>query len=109
MLAALASIQHLTSSISSLMQKAAQLKVINRFGAEKLFTLDKPLFTIGRKAENDLQLLSDTVSRQHAEIIFQDNTYFIVDIGSKRGTFVNDQRVERIALQHQDRIRVGGD
>ncbi len=91
------------------MQKAAQLKVINRFGAEKILTLDKPLFTIGRKAENDLQLLSDTVSRQHAEIVFQDGAYFIVDIGSKRGTFVNEQRVERIALQHQDRIRVGGD
>jgi sigma-B regulation protein RsbU (phosphoserine phosphatase) len=91
------------------MQKTAQLKVITRFGVEKLFPLDKPLFTIGRKAENDLQLLSDTVSRQHAEIVYQDDTYFIVDIGSKRGTFVNDQRVERIALQHQDRIRIGGD
>lgn len=91
------------------MQKTAQLKVINRFGVEKLFLLDKPLFTIGRKAENDLQLLSDTVSRQHAEIVYQEGTYFLVDIGSKRGTFVNDQRIERIALQHQDHIRVGGD
>jgi phosphoserine phosphatase RsbU/P len=91
------------------MQKTAQLKVINRFGVEKLFPLDKPVFTIGRKAENDLQLLSDTVSRQHAEIVREDETYFLVDIGSKRGTFVNDQRIERIALQHQDHIRIGGD
>ncbi len=91
------------------MQKTAQLKVINRFGVEKLFPLDKPLFTIGRKAENDLQLLSDTVSRQHAEIVYENDTYYLVDIGSKRGSFVNDQRVERIALQHQDRIRIGGD
>src|SRR5262245_15971674 len=91
------------------MQKTAQLKVINRFGVEKLFPLDKPVFTIGRKAENDLQLLSDTVSRQHAEIVYENDTYYLVDIGSKRGSFVNDQRVERIALQHQDRIRIGGD
>lgn len=91
------------------MQKTAQLKVINRFGVEKLFPLEKPLFTIGRKAENDLQLLSDTVSRQHAEIVYEDGTYFLVDIGSKRGTFVNEQRIERIALQHRDRIRIGGD
>jgi phosphoserine phosphatase RsbU/P len=100
-------IPHLASLIP--MQKTAQLKVINRFGVEKLFPLDKPLFTIGRKAENDLQLLSDTVSRQHAEIVYEDGTYFLVDIGSKRGTFVNDQRIERIALKHQDRIRIGGD
>ena len=57
------------------MQKTAQLKVINRFGIEQLFPLDKPVFTIGRKAENDLQLLPDTVSRQHAEIVFEDEGF----------------------------------
>jgi serine phosphatase RsbU (regulator of sigma subunit)/pSer/pThr/pTyr-binding forkhead associated (FHA) protein len=91
------------------MQKPAQLKIINRFGVTRFLPLGKPVFTIGRKAENDLQLLSDTVSRQHAEIVYEDDTYFLIDVGSKRGTFVNDQRVERCALQHQDRLRVGGD
>ncbi len=87
----------------------AQLKVINRFGVERLLPLDKPIFTIGRKAENDLQMLSDTVSRQHAEIRFENEAFVIHDIGSKRGTFVNDQRVEKISLNHNDRIRIGGD
>jgi hypothetical protein len=91
------------------MQKTAQLKIVNRFGAMRLLPLDKPVFTIGRKAENDLQLLSDTVSRQHAEIVYQNDAYYLVDIGSKRGTYVNDQRIERAQLQHQDRIRVGND
>jgi serine phosphatase RsbU (regulator of sigma subunit) len=91
------------------MQKPAQLKIINRFGATRFLSLAKPAFTIGRKAENDLQLLSDTVSRQHAEIVYEDGIYYLVDIGSKRGTFVNDQRIERCALQHLDRIRIGGD
>lgn len=72
-------------------------------------SLGKPVFTIGRKAENDLQLLSDTVSRQHAEVVYEDETYYLVDVGSKRGTFVNDQRIERCALQHLDRLRIGGD
>lgn len=91
------------------MQKTAQLKIVNRFGAMRLLPLDKPIFTIGRKAENDLQLLSDTVSRQHAEIVYQNDAYYLVDIGSKRGTYVNDQRIERVQLQHQDRLRVGND
>ncbi|QQS46099.1 MAG: SpoIIE family protein phosphatase [Acidobacteriota bacterium] len=91
------------------MQRPAQLKISSQFGITRILPLAKPVFAIGRKAENDLQLLSDTVSRQHAEIIFQDDTYFIVDVGSKRGTFVNDQRVQRCALQHLDRIRIGGD
>jgi len=91
------------------MQKPAQLKITNRFGVTRFLPLDKPVFTIGRKAENDLQLLSDTVSRQHAEIVYEDDGYVLVDVGSKRGTFVNDQRVERCGLQHQDRLRIGGD
>jgi phosphoserine phosphatase RsbU/P len=91
------------------MQKQAQLKIVNRFGVTRFLSLNKPVFTIGRKAENDLQLLSDTVSRQHAEIVYDGDTYYLIDIGSKRGSFVNDQPIERIALQHQDRIRIGGD
>jgi serine phosphatase RsbU (regulator of sigma subunit) len=91
------------------MQKPAQLKIVNRFGVSRLLPLGKPVFTIGRKAENDLQLLSDSVSRQHAEIVYENDAWYLVDIGSKRGTFVNEQRIERCALQHLDRIRIGGD
>jgi sigma-B regulation protein RsbU (phosphoserine phosphatase) len=91
------------------MQRPAQLKITTRFGAERKMSLSKSVFTIGRKAENDLQLLHDTVSRQHAEIQFDGESYFIVDVGSKRGTFVNGQRVQRIALQHLDRILIGSD
>jgi serine phosphatase RsbU (regulator of sigma subunit) len=91
------------------MQRTAQLKIVNRFGVARHLPLDKDLFTIGRKAENDLQLLSDTVSRQHANIVFENDGYYLVDVGSKRGTYVNDQRIERCALQHLDRLRIGGD
>ncbi|MCI0664327.1 MAG: SpoIIE family protein phosphatase [Acidobacteria bacterium] len=91
------------------MQKQAQLKIVNRFGIMRFLPLNKAVFSIGRKAENDLQLLSDTVSRQHAEIVYDEDSYYLIDIGSKRGTYVNDQRIERCALQHLDRIRIGGD
>jgi serine phosphatase RsbU (regulator of sigma subunit) len=91
------------------MQKTARLKIVNRFGVTKLLPLGNPVFTIGRKAENDLQLLSDSVSRQHAEIVYENDVYYLVDIGSKRGTFVNGQQIVRCALQHLDLIRIGGD
>src|SRR5262245_54096004 len=91
------------------MQNPARLKIVNRFAVNRLLPLGNPVFTIGRKSENDLQLLSDSVSRQHAEIVYEYDSYFLVDIGSKRGTFVNDQQIDRCALQHLDRIRIGGD
>ena len=40
------------------MQKTAQLKITDRFGVEKTLHLNKSVFTIGRKADNDLQLPS---------------------------------------------------
>jgi phosphoserine phosphatase RsbU/P len=91
------------------MQKPARLKIVNRFGVMQSLPLGGPVFTIGRKAENSLQLLSDSVSRQHAEIVYENDAYYLVDIGSKRGTFVNGQQVVRCALQHLDVIRIGGD
>ncbi len=91
------------------MQTRAKLRISNRFGGERVLELTKPVFTIGRKAENDLQLLHDTVSRQHAEIIFEGDAYHLLDVGSKRGTFVNGRQIERVALEHLDRIRIGGD
>jgi phosphoserine phosphatase RsbU/P len=91
------------------MQKPARLKIVNRFGVTKSLPLGNPTFTIGRKADNDLQLLSDSVSRQHAEIVYEDDVYYLVDIGSKRGTFVNGQQIVRCALQHLDLIRIGGE
>ncbi|HEU0183841.1 MAG TPA: FHA domain-containing protein, partial [Blastocatellia bacterium] len=91
------------------MQKPARLKIVNRFGVMRSLSLGGPVFTIGRKAENSLQLLSDSVSRQHAEIVYENDAYYLVDIGSKRGTFVNGQQVVRCALQHLDVIRIGGD
>lgn len=46
-------------------------------------------FTVGRLAENDLVLAYAWVSRRHAELIVEDGTCRVVDLGSRHGTFVN--------------------
>jgi serine phosphatase RsbU (regulator of sigma subunit) len=89
--------------------KTAQLKVTDNFGIQKVLPLDRPVFTIGRKSENDLYLLSASVSRQHAEIVYDDGSYYLLDKGSKSGCYVNDCPVTRAPLKHLDRIRIGGD
>ena len=45
------------------MQKPALLSVVDQFGVKRVLPLDKQIFTIGRRPENDLQLLSNRVSR----------------------------------------------
>ncbi len=65
--------------------------------------------TIGRTPENTVCLgFSPTVSRQHAIIRCHNGyEYQIMDLGSRNGTYVNDQRVVMpVTLQTGARIRI---
>ncbi|HKZ79001.1 MAG TPA: SpoIIE family protein phosphatase [Pyrinomonadaceae bacterium] len=90
------------------MQKPALLRIVDQFGVDRLVPVKKRVFTIGRSLENDLHLLSNSVSRDHAAIVYDNDTYYLVDKGSKSGLFINGQRVTRCELHHQDKIGVGG-
>jgi len=48
---------------------------------------------IGRHAKNDIVIADKSVSRRHAEIYFDDNTYYLRDLGSRYGTIVNRRRI----------------
>ena len=77
-------------------------------GAEQReITLSLANFSIGRKAGKDLEIADPRVSRDHAEIVAEDGAYFVVDAGSKLGTFVNGQKVQRQKLARNDRIEFG--
>lgn len=82
--------------------------MVDQFGVAKTLPLEKRVFTIGRRPENDLMLLSNSVSRDHAAIVYENEIYYLVDKGSKGGLFVNGQRVTRWELRHLDQIGVGG-
>jgi ABC-type multidrug transport system ATPase subunit len=62
---------------------------------------------IGRAPENDMVIADLRVSRQHAELRSAGGAYEIVDIGSRSGTYVNGQRVERAQIGPQDIIGIG--
>ena len=64
--------------------------------------------TLGRRSTNDVQVLDPTISRDHAQIQGDGSAYFIADLGSTHGTYVNQERITRQALQANDRIRLGG-
>jgi phosphoserine phosphatase RsbU/P len=77
-------------------------------GAEqKEMQLGPMPFGIGRKTGKDLEIPDPRVSRDHAEIICEEGAYFVVDLGSKMGTFVNKQRVTKHKLTANDRIEFG--
>ncbi len=63
--------------------------------------------TIGRGSGNTLRLEDRTVSRQHARIRYAQGQWFLQDLGSSAGTYVNGQRVQATKLSDGDIIRVG--
>src|ERR1041385_7086816 len=62
---------------------------------------------IGRQAGATLQISNASVSRRHAMIEKDGEKFFIADLGSRNGTFVNDLPIKKRELQHGDRVRIG--
>ena len=74
---------------------------------QRTLYLDHSPFTIGRKMEKDLVIADPRVSRDHALIVSQDGKFVVEDQGSKHGTFVNGERVDRRQLERNDRLEFG--
>ncbi|MCU1284192.1 MAG: Serine phosphatase RsbU, regulator of sigma subunit [Acidobacteriales bacterium] len=64
-------------------------------------------FCIGRKSGKDLEIPDPRISRDHAEIVCEEGDYYVIDCGSKLGTYVNKERVQRRKLVRNDRIEFG--
>lgn len=64
-------------------------------------------FTMGRQPDNSLVLRDSRVSRRHAQIVLDGEEYYVEDLGSSHGTFLNGERVQRKPLLHGDVIEFG--
>jgi hypothetical protein len=62
---------------------------------------------VGRSPECDIFLDDVTVSRRHAEIVRDGDTFTIRDLGSLNGTYVNRKRIETVVLENDDEVQVG--
>ena len=73
------------------------------------YVLDKPYVTIGRGTDNDIVVLSDSVSRYHIRLERHGDELILQDLKSTNGTFANNdaERVTVRSLMPGDQIRVG--
>jgi len=62
---------------------------------------------IGRQKESDIMLKENNVSRRHAKIEPVGGVFFITDLDSTNGTFVNGERVQNQQLTSGDAIKIG--
>ena len=64
-------------------------------------------FLIGRQGDNHLVLRDNRASRSHARIVSENGNYFVEDLNSRHGVYVNGQRIKRHKLAASDRIDFG--
>ncbi|MEZ0393888.1 MAG: FHA domain-containing protein [Desulfurococcaceae archaeon] len=69
-------------------------------------------FTIGRDLSNDVVVLDPYASRQHARIFVKDDEWFVEDLGSTNGTYLDEERLaphepRRLERGKEHRLRIG--
>ena len=84
------------------------LRVREGPGKGMIFRMEKESATLGRDAGCDFQVPDQGVSRRHAEVYRIGEMYFVRDLGSRNGTYVNEERINEEMLRNGDRIRLGG-
>src|SRR5262245_11055998 len=76
--------------------------------AGRQFQLQTETTLLGRHAESSIFLESQMVSRQHARIHCEESGYYIEDLNSSKGKFLNGRRIrERLPLTEQDTLQIG--
>ena len=91
------------------MSSTPQLYWVGPDGQENVIPLVAGEVLIGRRSDADIVLNNQHVSRHHAKLVKMQEGYFLQDLGSTHGTFVNEVRVEQHVLKHGDRIALGKD
>jgi len=87
--------------------RVTQLTVISD-PLPKVFELGESRVTLGRSLDNDIILSVDSVSGHHCELEKRERDYWISDLDSRNGTFVNNKRItEQVMIQPGDLIQIG--
>src|SRR6202140_4265513 len=97
----------ITGPISSPISGIFPTLVFVQGNDQRNINLDHSPFTVGRKVDKDLVIADPRVSRDHALLRPENGPSLLVDQGSKHGTYVNGERIEREILERNDRLEFG--
>ena len=83
--------------------------LIVRAGAQAgaRFPLEDDTTRLGRHPDSEISLDDITVSRRHAQIERTSEGHVVSDAGSLNGTYVNQERIDRMLLRHGDELQIG--
>src|SRR5438128_1083020 len=85
----------------------ALLRILNGSLENQEIELSPDPMTIGRASACNIRIADSGVSSKHAKIWCENGQYFLMDLGSTNGTFVNERDVDREQLSDGDVITFG--
>jgi pSer/pThr/pTyr-binding forkhead associated (FHA) protein len=94
--------------VAPLARSLAQLEVARGPLGGQIFRVDRPVCALGRGEHNEIRLNDASVSSSHATLLLKRGTWYVVDLQSANGTYVDGYRVatER-AISDEGTLRVG--
>jgi sulfur carrier protein ThiS len=99
--------QHVPQPQPPRAQALSFLQLHTSGGAQRI-PLESTYLRVGRGLDNDIILEDSRVSRYHAQLNYRARRFYISDVGSTNGTFVNGERIGDHALRDGDVISLGG-
>jgi PAS domain S-box-containing protein len=85
----------------------AQVRIVRGANLGQIYDLHAPETVLGRHSDCGIVLVSQTISRHHARIVRRGDGYYLEDLQSLNGTFVNGRRLEEpTRLDSGDRIQI---
>ena len=85
----------------------ASLRQMNGTFIGRKYPLNQGSTLVGRDPGLDITVQEESVSRRHAELIYDGSSLQVMDLGSTNGTFINDLPVKNKTASHGDLIRFG--
>ena len=90
-----------------LSKRHAYLKIMAPGEENKMIELGEADITIGRTSECEIQLPREGISRKHVLIHFHNEEYYVEDLDSKNGTYLNGVKIAKCVLRNKDQIDIG--
>ena len=77
-------------------------------GQSQRVPIERASTIVGRSDDCHIRVRTAGMSRKHCELIIEDGSVVVRDLGSSNGTFVNQERIESIPVSAGDLVSFGG-